>query len=943
MNKKLFDFQEDAINELQVALKDLWNITDAIPKILLKAPTGSGKTLITSAFIDSLQTESPFLPYLGDIAFIWITFGEKLAYQSKDKFYNSFFPNLRNTLSTPEDCLNVLRSNEILFINWEKLSQAKSIDRLKLRRPENVLDRKESGFYFEDIIENTHHQGREIILIIDESHSHVETDNSQDIIKIISPRLIYNMSATPFKNEDAKKAFAVMMMEKKAAKIEIDRQRVIDAGLIKQEIKCQTEEDLKRFKGANIDEVMLDLAIEKRNQIKAEWEKIGLNINPLCLIQLPNDDSIYDDQKTTKEVFTKDYLLRRGVPENRIGVWLDNKPFKEDWRLTDNDSEIDFLLFKLAAGTGWDCPRAHVLVMFREVKSPVFQSQTLGRIVRMACFDDKLLENHPMLKTGYLYTTYERNTVAIEETSSGNNKQKVYSSKLITNSKKEAVVKTYENDLFTLLSQPESIADKIDGALDNGEIAPTETSLPDYDIDKVKKVVEVTKSIIHKKLDNMIAAEPERDLFTVDSTKKNNDETATEVDISQNKIDSIIQETNTEVMKVLQSELKINNYSPLLKQEINEIIQDAVETTAGKKESELILLDPILKSDFLSRTDYGDLGRSSDFQKPFNKFMHEYFGTNGNNSYGDDDKACLEKLNVDLTPTLTKKMMVNEIFKAEEEYDTKKDVQSIDMNVSDNDASHYFTLMCMACIQESSVGNVKRSWSPLRNALIRWVNELVLPNPIKIEDWYRIIVKDFNKDTNSSIKKAILNAIENYMPILKQFLDEKQKEAEENRAKPFRIKTEYNYTSDYEEYTPSSKSLVQPFYLLKDYNGRENETRFIKHLEDNIDVKNWFKNGSHGKDSFCIKYFKTDEQVFDGFYPDWIVLYKNGDIGIFDTKKGNTGVKESQTTRDKAKALQEKIDWLNHNSKLHYIGGILELDSAEWKNTSINLFNSKEN
>ena len=100
MNKKLFDFQEDAINELQVALKDLWNITDAIPKILLKAPTGSGKTLITSAFIDILQTESPFLPYLGDIAFIWITFGEKLAYQSKDKFYNSFFPNLRNTLST---------------------------------------------------------------------------------------------------------------------------------------------------------------------------------------------------------------------------------------------------------------------------------------------------------------------------------------------------------------------------------------------------------------------------------------------------------------------------------------------------------------------------------------------------------------------------------------------------------------------------------------------------------------------------------------------------------------------------------------------------------------------------------------------------------------------------------------------------------------------------
>ena len=207
------------------------------------------------------------------------------------------------------------------------------------------------------------------------------------------------------------------------------------------------------------------------------------------------------------------------------------------------------------------------------------------------------------------------------------------------------------------------------------------------------------------------------------------------------------------------------------------------------------------------------------------------------------------------------------------------------------------------------------------------------------------IAKVFGKHA-PKVQKALeqyVLVLDSQEKILLSNIEIGQKEAEENRAKPFRIKTEYNYTSDYEEYTPSSKSLVQPFYLLKDYNGRENETRFIKHLEDNIDVKNWFKNGSHGKDSFCIKYFKTDEQVFDGFYPDWIVLYKNGDIGIFDTKKGNTGVKESQTTRDKAKALHEKIDWLNHNSKLHYIGGILELDSAEWKNTSINLFNSKEN
>lgn len=934
MNKTLFKFQQDAIDDLQIAFKELWNVTDVIPKILLKAPTGAGKTLITSAFIDSLQTESPLLPFIGDVAFIWITFGEKLAYQSKDKFYDTFFPNLRNTLSTPEDCLDSLQSNEILFINWEKLSQAKTTDRLKLRRPDNVLDRKEVGYYFEDIIENTHAQGRDIILIIDESHSHVETKNSQEIIEIINPRLIYNMSATPFKTKDAKNSFAGLVMDKKAKLIEVDRQKVIDAGLIKQEIKCQTEEDLKRFEGANIDEVMLDLAIEKRNQIKDEWQKIGLNINPLCLIQLPDDDSTFDDKTETKEEFTKKYLKRRGIPESRIGEWLDNSPVKSEWRLTDNDSEIDFLLFKLAAGTGWDCPRAHVLVMFREVKSPVFQSQTLGRIIRMACFDEKLLEGHSMLKTGYLYTTYERNTVALEETNGTKNKQKVHTSKLIAPSKKEAVVKTYENDLLELLTQPDSIADKIDEALDKGQITSTETKLPEYDKEKVQKIVEATKNIVNSKLEKLQKKDPELDLFTEDTVKKHADDVATEIKVSKTKIDEVSTEAKSEIISVLQKELELDTYSPLLTQEIGEIIQDAVETSAGKKEAELILLDPNLKSDFLSRSDYGDLGRSSDFQKPFKESMHKYLGTNGHNNFGDDDKTCFEKMNVELTPELNRKMMVDEIFKAEEEYDTKKVVNSTETNVSDIDASHYLSLMCMALIKDSAIGNVARSWSPLRSAIQQWIRDLVLPDSLRIEDWYRIIVKDFNKDGNSSIKKAILSAIEEYLPIRKKYLDEKQREADENRSKPFRIKTEYNYTDDYEEFKPADKSFVQPFYLLKKYNGRDNETRFISYLEGNPEVKNWFKNGSNGKESFSIKYFNSVEDSFDGFYPDWIVVYKNGDIGIFDTKSGFTGWKKSQETRDKAKALHEKIGWLNQTSKIHYDGGIIELIDGIWKITS---------
>ena len=145
------------------------------------------------------------------------------------------------------------------------------------------------------------------------------------------------------------------------------------------------------------------------------------------------------------------------------------------------------------------------------------------------------------------------------------------------------------------------------------------------------------------------------------------------------------------------------------------------------------------------------------------------------------------------------------------------------------------------------------------------------------------------------------------------------------------------FDDTYDMFEPSTKSIQQPFYLPKSYNGRENETNFIRFLEENPDVEHWFKNGSSGKDAFAIRYIDTkgtqttnDDEV-RLFYPDWIVLYANGDIGIYDTKGGITGVANSQETRDKLKALIKRIEWLNHNSKSHhYRGGIYEAGGGTW-------------
>ena len=56
----------------------------------------------------------------------------------------------------------------------------------------------------------------------------------------------------------------------------------------------------------------------------------------------------------------KKYLISQGVKANRIASWFTGKA--KPVGLEQNDSEYEYLLFKTAAGTGWDCPRAQVLV-----------------------------------------------------------------------------------------------------------------------------------------------------------------------------------------------------------------------------------------------------------------------------------------------------------------------------------------------------------------------------------------------------------------------------------------------------------------------------------------------------------------------------------------------------------------------------------------------------
>ena len=133
-------------------------------------------------------------------------------------------------------------------------------------------------------------------------------------------------------------------------------------------------------------------AEQKRQELKALLEKEPLeddqghfsSVNPLVLIQLPDEDQAGSHDKRE---FAERWLHDHGktTDNGKLAIWLsgDDQNHLNLDGISENDNQVEYLIFKQAIATGWDCPRAYILVKFREVKSEIFNIQVLGRITRM--------------------------------------------------------------------------------------------------------------------------------------------------------------------------------------------------------------------------------------------------------------------------------------------------------------------------------------------------------------------------------------------------------------------------------------------------------------------------------------------------------------------------------------------------------------------------------
>lgn len=393
---KDFAYQQKAVEQITDKVVGLLNEGGSRRKVVFEAPTGSGKTVIAcqtlANIVDRLKSDGT--NSFEECAFIWFA-PRKLHLQSYMKLKDAFADGreLRPVMFDDLEQSQGIQPGEILFVNWESI----------VKKNNRIANEGEASKSLFEICRITQEEsGLPIVAIIDEEHMFWSNgaDKTRQVLERINPAVELRISATP----------KTLRFDEK---VRISRKDVIDAEMIKREVVLNPEIDSGINDETTLNNHLMKTALDKRDQLAEAYRALGVNINPLLLIQLPNDqrETMTAEDNAVAD-FVKQYLSVMNditVDNGRLAIWLSGEKINLEG-LENPDNMAQVLLFKEAIALGWDCPRAAVLLIFRKLSSNEFTIQTVGRILRMP---EQHFYTDERLNIGYVYTDIAKDKINI--------------------------------------------------------------------------------------------------------------------------------------------------------------------------------------------------------------------------------------------------------------------------------------------------------------------------------------------------------------------------------------------------------------------------------------------------------------------------------------------------------------------------------------------------
>jgi type III restriction enzyme len=391
------DFQDNAVlrltEEIESARREIERGRQQA--IVLSSPTGSGKTVIMTLLMERLWAGHESIAPDPEAIFLWISDSPELNIQSKEKIEaaSDVFPASRLIIIDNDFNRERLAPGYIYFLNTQKLGVS------------SLLTKQGDGrtWTIWETIENTAKASpAHFYLIVDEAHrgmgmsARAETTARTLVQRFIkgapeiglSPvPLVIGMSATPARFNQVLEG-----AQRITRPVDVSAEDVRESGLIKDRIILDIAED-----DQPVDWTLLRDAAQRTIEYAKQWKRyckaqhIVPAIEPILVVQVEDGTQstrTRTDLSKAVDVLEKVYgRFREGELAHCFQEEEDIAAGGYSIRKIDaskiqGDAAVRVVFFKMALTTGWDCPRAEVMMSFRRAADHTLIAQLVGRMVR---------------------------------------------------------------------------------------------------------------------------------------------------------------------------------------------------------------------------------------------------------------------------------------------------------------------------------------------------------------------------------------------------------------------------------------------------------------------------------------------------------------------------------------------------------------------------------